>query len=188
MTSFLEGRQRLELTAEWQCLKWDEAPEYVGPLQGSFNDLVVDRPRSVKAADLVAAAHGDDQATFLLVVELKDFASPGMSRNQQRIAAEKAKSDQLMSDVVAKVVDSLAGATFSHDKQDTRCGELDTWRAAVGDTDADIIVLLGIEVPDRAFLTVLHTGLKKRLRWIGPRASILVASAPLRLRGVTYTI
>jgi hypothetical protein len=178
-----ERRQHLELADEWDVLKWDDCEEFRGGVQRA--DV------GVKAADIVAARMARRGAASLLVCEFKDFEHPDIPSEQRAGVALQALSDDLADALVRKVIDTLSGATFSHDKHDQRCHALSTWRAAAAE-DSDVLVLFCIEVPRSQALAVLAwtAKLKRRLRWLGPRALVLVTSSarPFSSADISYRV
>lgn len=115
-----------------------------------------------------------------------------MPRAQEEQAARAAVSDTLMGDVVRKVVDTLAGATFAHDSRGRRNADLDGWRPALGRSTTALLVLLCIEVPASQTVAALAwtKQLQRRLRWLGPRARVLVTTSqrPFNGVGISYLV
>jgi hypothetical protein len=189
MTSVIERRQRLDLDSTWDVVKWDEADEFDGSMDQALHNLPAD---GVKAADVVGVRSQPRQPRVVLVAELKDFAHPNVPLVHQQRVALQATSGELMRDVVRKVIDTLCGATFAHDASAVRCAELDAWRRALGRSSTSLLILLCIEVPATQALAVLPwtKELQRRLRWLGPKARVIVTSSarPFRGDGVVYAV
>lgn len=187
MTTVTEGRQRLELDDSWRVLKWDAADEYVHGMQRALHQL----GGGLSAADVVATRRMPRQRT-LMVVELKDFEHPRIPDHEREQNALDAVSDTLMRDIVRKVVDTLAGATFAHDGKQRRCPALDDWRPAIGLATTRILILLCIEVPASQAVAALAwtKQLQRRLRWLGPHARVVVTNSarPFAGIGVAYRV
>lgn len=187
MTTINEGRQALHFDSSWRVLKWDESDEFVGSMDRALHQLPRD---GVKAADVVGMRDIRHQPKMLLIVEFKDFDSPNIPRAQRGAVALAAVSDNLMRDIVRKVIDSLSGATFAHDSVHKRCTELNPWRPALGCVKTTMLVLLCIEVPKSQLIAALSwtKELQGRLRWLGPRSRVIVTSSsrPFQGDGITY--
>lgn len=178
-----EDRQRVEFDATWSVCKWDFAAEFDGSMGAALHQLPRD---GVKAADIVGARNSADGT--ILVAELKDFTNPNIPPAHLAAAAEKAESKELAGDIVRKVIDTLAGATFSHDVRDRRCRELANWRSTLARSRTKILVLVFIEVAKPAVLTMLSADLQARLRWLGPNSSVFVTGSPFDAAGLAYRI
>lgn len=189
MTSVRERRQRLDLDPTWRVVKWDAAAEFSGSMDQALHQLPSD---GVKAADVVAVRVQPRRPRTILVAEFKDFANPTIPASRRAEKAMQATSDELMRDVVRKIIDTLSGATFAHDSQGTRSGELDEWRPALGRTSTSLLVLLCVEVPPSQAVAVLPwtKNIQRRLRWLGPNARVIVTSSarPFRGDGVAYGV
>lgn len=187
MTTVTEGRQELTFDASWRALKWDESQEFKGSMEATFAGL---SERSVKAADVVGVRRGRGITPVALIAEFKDFDHPKIPAAQRAAAAQRGVSDEVMRDVIAKVVDSLCGAAFAHDTAGRRAQQLDGWRTALGLKTTSVLVLVCAELPiTQAVAGVAWTAaLKKRLRWLGPDAHIVVTSSsrPFRGEGLAY--
>lgn len=190
MTAIREDRQELSLDRTWQAVKWDEAAEFKGSMEVTFHALPPGR--SVKAADVVAVRRRRGASPLLLIAEFKDFNRPNLPPNIRTTLAEQALTSELMRNVLAKVIDSLAGAAFAHDKSGTRSPELQAWHAAIGVRTVSLLVLICVEVPPSQAPTVLAwtTELKRRLRWLGSKSHVLVTSSltPMSGTGITYKV
>jgi hypothetical protein len=184
-----EGRQTLTLDASWHAVKWDDAGEFEGSMEPTFNQL---SGRSVKAADVVGVRQGRGMATVLLVAELKDFDRSHLPAARAAAVARQGTSDEVMRDIIAKVIDSLCGATFANDAEGARAPELDRWRTALGLKTTSVLVLVCVELPPTQAVSVgpWNTALKKRLRWLGPRAHVIVTDArrPFPVDGLAYGV
>lgn len=192
MSRFSERRQHLDLAEDWEGLKWDDCDEFIKPYAASFAQTAPEPGRSVKGADVVAVRRGRGRAPVLLVGEFKDFANPTIPQRERLEKAKQATSPQVMGDVIAKVIDTLCGASFAHDDRDGRSAELESWRRAVGAPAPRVVVLLAVELPSAAGPAALawNTELKRRLRWLGPRATVVVttASHPVSGYGMSYSV
>lgn len=191
-TRITEGRQHLEFDSSWQVVAWDATDEY-DFLKSTFANLSATPPRSVKGSDVVGVrpAVGSRRAV-VAVAEFKDFDHPNIPPGQRLAAARHATSDKLMSDVIAKVIDTLVGASFGHDATRSRLAALDEWRRSLGDPHTQILVLVCVELPASQVLAAQAwaTALKRRLRWLGGRASVSVTSSrsPFRGSGIRYRL
>lgn len=189
MTAVKEGRQQLAFDSAWRVVKWDEAQEFKGAMETAFHQL---SGRSVKAVDVVAIRRTRGVTTVHLVAEFKDFDPPTASAGQRAAAARQALTSEMTRDIVAKVVDSLCGAAFSHDQANSRGAELQAWRSALSLKTAALLVLVCVELPPARKLAVVPwtTELKRRLRWLGPRAHVVVTSSinPYQGNGITYSL
>lgn len=188
MAMITEGRQRLEFDATWRALKWDSAKEFIGSMDGALHQLPGE---GVKAADVVGVKSRESSGTAMLFIgEFKDFAHPAIPARQRTAVVLQAKSDKLQRDVVRKVIDTLAGATFAHDSGDIQRLELKRWRAATADATVRLLILLCVELPKPAVITMLNGELRRRLRWLGPNATVLVTSSatPFSALGISYRI
>lgn len=185
MTTVSERRQHLDFDGSWQVIKWDEAREYTGQIEAAVPGPAEAQP--VKATDVVAA-----RASLLVVAEFKDFDLPSIPQQEREQAARGAASDKLAPALVRKVIDSLAGATFSHDLDDARCAPLRSFAGVIADAKTPMLVLFCIEVTrtQAAAIVPLTTLLKKRLRWLGPNARVLVVSGSASFAdvGVEYRV
>lgn len=184
-----EGRQVISHDASWQILKWDESDEFSGSMERSFHGLPGE---GVKAADAVGVRHQPNRAPVVLVAEFKDPCNPAIPPQHAATAAAGALTEPLMRDVIRKVIDTLAGATFAHDVAGARCQELSGWRPALGRPTTRLLVLICMEVPptQRAAVGPWTTELKKRLRWLGPNARALVTTSDAAYggNGLSYGI
>lgn len=189
MMTITEGRQKLTLDASWHAVKWDEALEFKGSMESTFAQL---SGRSVKAVDVVGVRRGRGIATVLLVAEFKDFDRPHLPAAQAIAVARQGTSDEVMRDIIAKVIDSLCGAAFAHDVAGARVSELDHWRTALDLKTTGVLVLVCVELPASQAMSVLPwtTALKRRLRWLGPSARVIVTGArrPFRGDGLAYEV
>lgn len=181
-------RQRLTFDDTWQAVAWDERPEFKGSMEAAFNGL---SGRSVKACDAVAVRRVVGQTPILLVAEFKDFDQTHLPADKRLEVARQGVSDEVMQAIISKLIDTLAGAAFSHDRHGRRGAELERWRSAVGLKNTRLLVLVCVELPRSQQLaaTIWTTELKRRLRWLLPRASVIVTSsrAPFSGVGVEYT-
>ncbi len=186
MRSIHERRQTLTFDSSWQAFKWDEADEYTRGLQASLVH------GGAKASDVVGVRVLPRQPRTLLVAEFKDFDHPDIPAGDRHTAALAGVSDALMHDVARKVIDTLAGATFAHDHNQMRTSELDRWSPAVGRATTDLLVLVCVELPLTQSVAALAwtKKLQQRLRWLGPRAKVIVTSSarPFDGIGVTYSL
>jgi hypothetical protein len=186
--SITEDRQSLAFDSNWRVLKWDEAPEFVEGQQSSLQGL----GGGIKAADVVGVRSVPSRPRTVLVAEFKDFDHPKVPPGHRPKVAADAVSEELMRDIVRKVIDTLAGATFAHDSQSARCAELDAWRPALGRSTTTMLVLLCIEVPkSQAVVALAWTKkLQQKFRWLGPHARVVVTngSRPFSGLGITYRV
>ncbi len=184
MTLVREGRQYLEFEDEWAVVEWDKCDEYLQGIQSATP--------GVKASDVVAVKVAQRRSGSLLIAEFKDFTNPAIPPGQAAEAAAAATSDRLIDALVRKVIDSLSGATFSHDARQARSERLERWRSTVGIEELTILVLVCVEVPrSQAVAVPIWTKkLQNRLRWLGPRAQVVVTSSdrPFSGSGLTYRL
>ncbi len=187
MTTISAKRQRLTFDDTWQAVEWDLMPEYKGSMENAFYGLV---GRSVKACDVVGVRRAPGHSPILLAAEFKDFDQTHLPADQRLAVARQGVSDEVMQAIISKLIDTLAGATFSHDRDGRRCAELERWRSAIGLKNTRLLVLVCVELPRTQQLaaTIWTTELKRRLRWLLPRASVIVTSsrAPFSGAGVVY--
>lgn len=187
MTTISEGRQHLDFDNDWIVVKWDERAEFTTGLRGALQR----KGGGVKGADVVGIG-GPRGAKVALVAELKDFANPQIPDERAADVAAKAVSDELIDDLVRKVIDTLCGITFSHDRSHQRGPELAPWRPALVSTTTQLLVLFCIEVPQSQAAVVgpWTKRLQRRLRWLGPQARVLVTSSarPFPWDGIAYRI
>lgn len=185
MTTIVERRQKLVFDNSWRVVKWDQAQEYVTGLQPSLTR------GGVKAGDVVGVRVLPRQPRTLLFAEFKDFSHPNIPAAQRHKAALAGVSETLLHDIVRKVIDSLAGATFAHDPADARCLELEDWRSALGRSTTMLFILVCVELPPSQALAALAwtKKLQQRLRWLGPRSKVIVTSGvrPFSGLGITYS-
>lgn len=181
-------RQRLTFDDTWQAVEWDLMPEYKGSMESAFHGLA---GRSVKACDAVGVRRAVGQTPILLAAEFKDFDQTHLPADKRLEVARKGVSDDVMQAVISKLIDTLAGATFSHDGDGHRSVELESWRSAVGLKSTRLLVLVCVELPRSQALaaTIWTTEIKRRLHWLLPRASVIVTSsrAPFSGLGVVYS-
>lgn len=146
-------------------------------------------PEGVKAADVIGI-RGHPSTTTLLVAEFKDYINPAIPPHEMAQAAEKVASNQLLAELTRKVIDTLAGATFSHDGNDSRCVELNEWRPALARSTTKIFVLVCVEAPDPLIANIWTKELQRRLRWLGPSATVLATSGTTRFEGagISYRV
>ncbi len=187
MTTITEGRQHLDFDATWEAFQWDLAGEFVGSMDGALHLLPGD---GVKAADVVGVKRDSSRPAILVIAEFKDFTHPAIPESHRAAKARGAESDKLRRDIVRKVVDTLTGATFAYDSQNSRRPELKSWRAAVADTAVRLLVLVCVELSKPAIITMLNGELQRRLRWLGPNATVLVtgSATPFSAHGISYRI
>jgi hypothetical protein len=191
MSAIREDRQELSFDQSWQTLKWDQAVEFKGSMEKTFYEPL--QGRSVKAVDVVGARRrGVGAPPLLLVAEFKDFNRPNLPPNARTSAAQQALTNELMRDVLAKVVDSLCGVTFAHDPSGGRSTESEAWRATASLRTVSVLVLICVEVPpsQAPTINVWTTELRKRLRWLGPRSAVIVTSSlrPYAGNGISYSL
>lgn len=188
MISIVEDRQRLDFDPSWRVVKWDETDEFINGLQAALHQL----EGGIKAADVVGVRSIPHRERTLLVAEFKDYDHPNVPVAQRRQNALAAVSDDLMQDIVRKVIDTLSGATFAHDAEQQRCVDLEGWRPALGRSTTTMLVLVCIEVPATQAVAALAwtKKLQQRLRWLGPRARVLVTTSarPFNGVGVAYSV
>jgi len=188
VTSIVEDRQRLDFDASWRVLKWDEADEFVNGLQPALHQL----KGGIKAADVVGVRSVPRRERTLLIAEFKDFDHPDVPPPRRQQVACAAVSDELTRDIVRKVIDTLSGATFAHDAQRQRCGDLEGWRPALGRSTTTLLVLVCIEVPATQAVAALAwtKKLQQRLRWLGPRACVIVTTSARPFNGavIAYSV
>jgi hypothetical protein len=192
VTGIREDRQLLQFDSRWRVVRWDEADEFKGSMEPTFSNLT-SAMRSVKAGDVVAIREATlTDPPLLLVAEFKDFDHPNILPHQRAAAALHGTSHELMSDVLAKVIDTLTGATYAHDQQGVRCDELRSWRATAADNAANLLVLICVELPRTQIVAAQTwtTDLKRRLAWLGPNAHVVVttSAAPYDANGVRYAL
>ena len=189
MTTIQERRQSLSLDAAWHAVKWDASAEFIGSMETAFAGLPAADGRAVKGVDVIAARNGRG-ATLLLLGEFKDFAHPNIPTAQRAAVLMRSTSPEIMRDVVAKVIDSLCGATFAHDSNGDRCDELIAFRGAALKPHQRLLVLYCAELPKPAAMVALNTELKRRLRWLGPNANVIVTNgaSPYVGNGVSYAV
>lgn len=180
-----EDRQELEFNSAWSVCKWDVAPEFTDSLVSAMSGVA---GTGVKGADVVGAKTKRPKA--VVIAEFKDFTNPAIPAHARAQAAEKAESATLANDLVKKIIDTLTGATFSHDKTSTRKSALVAWRTALARPTTKLLVLVCIEVSKPALVNMLELKLRSRLQWLGPNATILVTTAatPLEGLGISYRI
>jgi len=158
-------------------------------METAFHQL---KGEGVKAADVVAIHDAPRSQKTLLVAEFKDFDDPTMPMARRIKTAHAAVSDVVLRDIVRKVIDTLSGATFSHDAALQRCTELDGWRSSLGLRRTSLLVLVCVEIPRTQAIAHLAwtTDLQRRLRWLGPEARILVTTSarPFQGSGVRYRL
>jgi len=187
VTTIAAKRQRLTFDDTWQAVEWDLMPEYKGSMENAFHGLV---GRSVKACDVVGVRRAAGHAPIILVAEFKDFDQTHLPADERLAVARQGVSDDVMQAIISKLIDTLAGATFSHDRDGRRCGELERWRSAVGLKNTRLLVLICVELArsEDPLATIWTTALKQRTRWLLPRASVIVTSsrAPFSGVGVEY--
>lgn len=189
MTTVYEQHQVLQFDSTWKVLKWDTAPEFVGSMRSAFSNLSVTNPRGVKAADVVAARRGRGLTPLMLIAELKDFDHPDVPIAQQKAVAQQATSNEVMRDIIAKVIDSLCGATFAHDAVGGRCDELAAFQSALGKSTCRLLILYCVEIPKPVAALAWNTALKQRLRWLGPRTTVIVTNrSTFTGNGIAYSI
>ena len=188
MTTITEDRQRLHFDSSWVAFKWDEGHEFKGSMDGALHQLGT----GVKAADVVAARSIRYQPKTLLVAEFKDFDHPNIPVPQRLQAAQAAVSDELMRDIIRKVIDTLTGATFAHDAGQQRCNELSGWRPALARATTSLLILVCVELPPSQAVSALAwtKALQQRFRWLGPNAQVIVTSSarPFQGQGVRYSL
>lgn len=189
MTAIGERRQRLDFDETWTVVKWDERDEFTTGIRGALHQTL----DGVKGADVAGVREPAGGATVTLVAEFKDFDHPDVPANAAAETVRRATSDRVMEDLVRKVIDTLCGVTFSHDKDHRRGPELSRWRPTLGSATATrLLVLFCIETPpaSAARLGPWTKELQKRLRWLGPNAQILVTSsaAPFEGAGIRYRV
>lgn len=188
MTSIQEGRQHLHFDRSWMILKWDQSAEFIGSMDGAMHQLA----DGVKAVDVIGVREIRHRPRMLLIAEFKDFSHPDIPASKKAEVARSAISDQLMRNIVRKVIDSLSGATFAHDSDQRRCAELTSWRPALGRRTTTMLVLLCIEVPRSQSIAALAwtKQLQQRLRWLGPDTRVIVTSSarPFSGDGVRYEV
>lgn len=189
MSTIPEGRQRLELDSTWRAFKWDQADEFVGSMEQALNHLPGD---GIKGADVVGVRHTRGQSRVLLIGEFKDFANPTIPAWDRAKAASNATSDKVLRDIVRKVVDTLSGATFSHNAQSQRSADLDGWRLALAGRGTSVLILVCVEFPrSQAVAHLAWTkALQQRLRWLGPNARVIVTTSarPFQGSGLRYAV
>jgi hypothetical protein len=185
MPTLAEDRQYINYDSSWQLCQWDDCDEFTNGLREALHGTSSD---GVKGADFVGIRKSRPQV--VLVGEFKDFANPRIPSDQRSQAAKKAESSQLVGDLVRKVIDTLAGATFSHDNSGNRRPELGRWRPALPLSTTRLLVVVCIEVPKPAIVNMIAAALTKRLRWLGPNATVLVTTAatPFTGLGLTYEL
>jgi hypothetical protein len=188
MATITEGRQCLDFDATWGAFQWDLAKEFVGSMDGSLHQLAGD---GVKAADVVGVkGTGSSGSAILLIAEFKDFAQPMIPGRRRAAVMLQAESEKLRRDIVRKVIDTLTGATFAHDSNGKQRSELKRWRAAAADTTVGLLILVCVELSKPAVITMLNNDLRRRLRWLGPNATVLVTSSatPYSALGISYHV
>lgn len=192
MTRIDERRQSLNFDDTWEVLVWDTAPEFKASLELAFSGLTATPPRSVKAGDVTGVRRETGGVNALLFAEFKDYDHPSIPAAHRLRAARQGTSDQVMSDLIAKLIDTLAGRTFAHDVHGHRDAQVTSWRAVLGDQHAKLLVLLCVEFPvtQSVAAKVWQTELKRRLAWLGPRANVVVTSGlrPFNGAGITYSV
>lgn len=190
MTSISERRQHLDFDTTWEAVKWDESDEFIGSMDKTLHNLASASP--VKAADAVAVRRAARVSPVVLVAEFKDFDFPNIPAEHRAQAARGANTEELMAALIRKVIDTLAGASFSHDSSDVRSAELQALTATLSDPNMKILVLFCIEVPRTQAVAVLPwtKKLQQRLRWLGPNAEVIVTTSarPFIGSGVTYRV
>ncbi len=186
-----EGRQELKLSPSWNACKWDASEAYAHGIGQAFSGL--EGARGVKAADLVASRDG--VAPVLMIGEFKDFAHPSIPKADRKRVAAQAVSLQLVESLIAKVIDTLAGATFARGSAGSREPVFNRWRDRVGSPEAALLILVMVEFPDRQASSVLalQTRLKQQLFWLGQGARVAVICSstdlkPYRRLGIEYRV
>lgn len=189
MTVITERRQQLNFDNNWRAVKWDESPEFKGSYERALHELP---GQGVKAADVVGVRRRSPTPPIILVGEFKDFDYPTIPPAQRQRVALQAVSDDLLSILVRKVIDTLSGASFAHDQQAARGRELRDLQRALGHARPSILVLFCVETPRTQSLAMLPwtKKLQQRLDWLGPNARVIVTSAqrPFDHLGVRYSI
>lgn len=192
MAEIVDARQRLTFDEDvWHAVKWDDEPEFLGHMQSSFANLTPSKgARSVKAADVTAVGSPGGRP-LLLIGEFKDFDHPNASAAERAKVATDAATHQLLTDVIGKVLDTMAGRTFSSHNGGANA-QRERWRSALGAPDVALLLLLCVELPATQALTaqVWQKALERRLRWVGPNAQALVTTSrrPFAELGVTYDL
>lgn len=190
MAEVVDDRQRLTFDDDvWHAVKWDDEPEFLGHLQSTFANLTpAKRTRGVKAADVTAVGSLNGRPV-ILIGEFKDFDHPNASAAERAKVATDAATHQLLTDVLSKLLDTMAGRTFAFD-DDRASPQRASWRAALGDPDVELLLLLCVELPRTQVLTALawQKALQRRLRWVGSNARVLVTTShrPFADLGVAY--
>jgi hypothetical protein len=201
MTTISEDRQHLDFDPSWKVVKWDESGEFIGsmsdslamsaePLAGETPQPANEPGNGVKAADVVGVGGEAAGPKIIFVAEFKDYAHPGIPPHETAKAAEKAESQETIKEIVRKVIDTLAGATFSHDSADGRVIELAEWRPALARSTTKIFVLVCVESPDPLIANIWTKELQRRLRWLGKGATVLATSSekPFQGPGISYRL
>lgn len=188
MPTIEERRQRLVFKSSWNAFKWDASDEFVHGMSQALNGLPAD---GVKAADVVGIrSSGKSEAGVVFIGEFKDFEHPHIPLSQRARAIEQAESAELRRDITRKVIDTLSGVTFAHGANGTRREELNLWRNAIATQRVKLLVLVCIEMSKPAIVSMLTNDLRRRLRWLGPEATVLVTSSatPFSGMGISYQI
>ncbi len=195
MTTVSERRQHLDFDPYWQVAKWDKSGEFIDGMSKAFDVSAALRSRTskpangprdgVKAADVVGVRDAPAEPKIVFVAEFKDFVHPSIPPEQRAQAAEKSHSGELIDEIVRKVIDTLAGATFSHDSADNRRDELTEWRPALARSTTKIFVLMCVEELDPVFAGVLTKELQRRLKWLGKSATVLATTGATSTTGAT---
>jgi hypothetical protein len=185
MGTLRERRQSLDFDRGWLVVKWDDCDEFTHGIRTAFHQL----EGGVSGADGVGARPGDGVG---LIVEFKDYDHPDIPPSQRAAKAREAVSDKLVRLLVRKVIDTLCGATFSHDAADRRSAALRSWQSTIGSDASELLILFCIEVPRSQALAVLPwtKKLQQQLGWLGPRARVIVTSGdrPFAGAGVRYHV
>jgi hypothetical protein len=197
MSTISERRQHLDFDSSWRVVKWDVSDEFVVGIgtalnvsrdshQDSTSQPAIGPTDGVKAADVIGVRDIQPGPKTILVAEFKDFTWPNIPPHEVAQAVEKSESADVIEELVRKVIDTLAGATFSRSSVER---EVD-WFPALRLSTTKIFVLVCLETPDPLSVGTLSKELQRRLQWLGKSASVLVTSSttPFSGEGVSYRI